>query len=300
LPAPADTDQDGMPDAWETNHGLNPLDPSDGSAIGSDGYSNLEKYLNDIVAVTAAGSILVSESCPPANGVIDPGERDSVNLKLMNSGKAATTNLVATLLPNANVIAPSGPQTYGGIAPNSTAGRDFSFTANGNCGDVITLTLQLQDGTTDLGTVTYNFTLGCNTACAGAPRINVSSTLSCSGTNTVATVTVSNTGTAKAFNVVLTTVKLGSANGTSLPLSLGDLAPGASSVRTVTFSGAPTGPTSLQVIGTHNGGTFNSNRKVSVPTCTVAEVEASKTGARQTFLSLALLSVLSVLRGPWF
>jgi len=298
LPAPADTDQDGMPDAWETNHGLNPLDPSDGPAIGGDGYSNLEKYLNDITAVTAAGSILVNESCPAANGLIDPGERDSVNLKLMNAGKAATSNLVATLLPNANVIAPSGPQTYGAIAPNSTAGRDFSFTANGNCGDVITLTLQLQDGTTDLGTVTYNFTLGCNTACAGQPVINVSTALSCNGTNTVVTVTASNTGTATALNVVLTTVKFGTANGTSLPLSLGNLAPGASSVKTVTLSGAANGAT-LQVSGTHNGGTFGSTRRVTPPTCTVAGVEPSKTGG-QAYLSLALLSVLSVLRGPWF
>jgi hypothetical protein len=49
LPTPADIDQDGIPDAWETDHGLNPLDPSDGPAIGGDGYSNLENYLNDIV-----------------------------------------------------------------------------------------------------------------------------------------------------------------------------------------------------------------------------------------------------------
>jgi pectin methylesterase-like acyl-CoA thioesterase len=49
LPAPSDTDQDGIPDSWETDHGLNPLDPTDGAAIGADGYSNLENYLNDIV-----------------------------------------------------------------------------------------------------------------------------------------------------------------------------------------------------------------------------------------------------------
>jgi hypothetical protein len=299
LPAPTDTDQDGMPDAWETDHGLNPLDPSDGPVVGSDGYSNLEKYLNSIVAVTAAaGSSIVSESCPPANGAIDPGERDTVNLTVLNAGRAATGNLVATLLPNANVVAPSGPQTYGAIAANNTAGREFSFTANGNCGDVITLTLQLQDGPIDLGTVTYNFTLGCNTACAGTPRINISSTLSCNGANTVATVTASNTGTATAFNVVLTNVRLGSATGDSLPLSLGNIAPGASSVQTVTFSGATTGSTSLQVSGTHSGGTFSSNRRVAAPTCTVAQVEASKTSARQAFMSWAILSVLSVLRGP--
>src|SRR5215813_2786941 len=49
LPALPDTDQDGIPDQWETDHGLNPLDPADGPAISASGYSNLENYLNDIV-----------------------------------------------------------------------------------------------------------------------------------------------------------------------------------------------------------------------------------------------------------
>ncbi len=49
-PAPADTDHDGMPDDWETANGLNPNDASDGAATASDGYTNLEHYLNAIVA----------------------------------------------------------------------------------------------------------------------------------------------------------------------------------------------------------------------------------------------------------
>jgi hypothetical protein len=53
-PAPLDTDQDGIPDAWENDHGLNPFDPADGPAIMPSGYSNLELYLNDIVPVPDA------------------------------------------------------------------------------------------------------------------------------------------------------------------------------------------------------------------------------------------------------
>lgn len=47
LPAPADSDHDGMPDEWERQHGLHPDDPSDGpaTAVGSS-YTNLEIYLN--------------------------------------------------------------------------------------------------------------------------------------------------------------------------------------------------------------------------------------------------------------
>ena len=48
LPAPKDTDGDGMPDDWERQHGLNPNDANDGNAVGADGYTNLEYYLNEI------------------------------------------------------------------------------------------------------------------------------------------------------------------------------------------------------------------------------------------------------------
>lgn len=43
--APADSDKDGIPDAWETAHGLNPMDPSDAAkATNPDGLSNLQKF----------------------------------------------------------------------------------------------------------------------------------------------------------------------------------------------------------------------------------------------------------------
>jgi pectate lyase len=42
-----DTDHDGMPDVWETNHSHNPQDPSDGAKDSDgDGYTNLEEFLN--------------------------------------------------------------------------------------------------------------------------------------------------------------------------------------------------------------------------------------------------------------
>lgn len=50
MPAYADTDGDGMPDGWEKKNGLNPNDASDGAAVTSDGYTNLEHYINSIVA----------------------------------------------------------------------------------------------------------------------------------------------------------------------------------------------------------------------------------------------------------
>ncbi|UCF64018.1 MAG: pectate lyase [bacterium] len=46
---PADDDSDGMPDEWEIDYGLNPLDPADRNGdLNEDGYTNLEEYLNSL------------------------------------------------------------------------------------------------------------------------------------------------------------------------------------------------------------------------------------------------------------
>ncbi len=47
-PPPLDSDADGMPDAWEQLHGLTPTDPSDGVASASNGYTNVENYINEL------------------------------------------------------------------------------------------------------------------------------------------------------------------------------------------------------------------------------------------------------------
>ncbi len=50
LPAPVDSDHDGMPDAWERSHGLDPNDPADGPRVAPGlGYTQLELYLNSLV-----------------------------------------------------------------------------------------------------------------------------------------------------------------------------------------------------------------------------------------------------------
>ena len=44
-----DSDNDGMPDVWETKYGLNPNDSSDATLdCNGDGYTNIEKYINGI------------------------------------------------------------------------------------------------------------------------------------------------------------------------------------------------------------------------------------------------------------
>ena len=50
LEAPEDSDGDGIPDDWEMDNGLDPNDPEDGNAIAESGYTNLEEYINSLVA----------------------------------------------------------------------------------------------------------------------------------------------------------------------------------------------------------------------------------------------------------
>jgi hypothetical protein len=54
---PKDTDQDGMPDAWETANGLNPNNASDSNTLNNNGYTMLEVYMNSLVSgIMTAGS----------------------------------------------------------------------------------------------------------------------------------------------------------------------------------------------------------------------------------------------------
>jgi hypothetical protein len=49
--APADTDEDGMPDEWEKKNGLNSNDAADRNKTGTDGFTMLEKYLNELAVM---------------------------------------------------------------------------------------------------------------------------------------------------------------------------------------------------------------------------------------------------------
>jgi hypothetical protein len=139
--------------------------------INSDGVPNNTNALDQdfaIVIYNGTGPIIATfdpnlgaENCFPTNGVIDPGETVTMSFTLKNVGTASTANLVATLLADGGVVAPNGPQAYGGLTPGgAAASRSFTFTADGTCGGTITATLQLQDGPANLGAVTFNLPLG--------------------------------------------------------------------------------------------------------------------------------------------
>ncbi len=45
---PPDADGDGMPDAWETAHGLDPADDGDATTVTASGYTAIEDYINGV------------------------------------------------------------------------------------------------------------------------------------------------------------------------------------------------------------------------------------------------------------
>ncbi len=111
--------------------------------------------------IVTGAALLVAESCLPTNDVIDPGETVTLNVTLTNLSSIATSNLVATLQASSAVLMPTGPQTYGALTAGGAAvTQPFSFTAGGVCGQTISVVLQLQDGRANLGSISFNFTLG--------------------------------------------------------------------------------------------------------------------------------------------
>ncbi|MCC6819423.1 MAG: S8 family serine peptidase [Verrucomicrobia subdivision 3 bacterium] len=111
--------------------------------------------------LSPGGFSLLTEGCFPMNGAVDPGETVTMNFSLKNTGTAATSNLVATLLATNGVVQPSGAQLYGLVpADGGVVSRPFTFTTSGACGSTITPVWRLQEGTNNLGNVTQTLPLG--------------------------------------------------------------------------------------------------------------------------------------------
>lgn len=103
----------------------------------------------------------VTETYAPANGGADAGETVTYNLSLVNLlGASTSTNFHATLQASGGVVPVTTNRVYGALAPGATATQPFSFTVDGNFGDPLTITLELRDGPTNYGTVSYQTVVG--------------------------------------------------------------------------------------------------------------------------------------------
>ena len=96
-PADFDTDEDGIPDEWETANGLNPSDAKDGNAYTIDTkgyYTNLEVYLNSLVE-----DIMKGGNADAENAVDEyyPKYNSASGIKGINSSVALTKTTYTTL-----------------------------------------------------------------------------------------------------------------------------------------------------------------------------------------------------------
>lgn len=109
--------------------------------------------------LVAAGVTLISESFTPANGTIDLRETVTVALSVRNVGNANTTNVWGVLQPTGGVTNSSAPRNYGVLVAGGPAlTQNFTFTAAGTNGGIVTAALLLDDQG-PVGTVEFLFNL---------------------------------------------------------------------------------------------------------------------------------------------
>ncbi len=70
-----DTDNDGIPDDWETAHGLNPNSAADAMIITANGYTNIENFINGIDSTYSQAYLRT-----PLNLVMDSATQSTVSL----------------------------------------------------------------------------------------------------------------------------------------------------------------------------------------------------------------------------
>ncbi|MBS0658714.1 MAG: hypothetical protein JSR82_10775 [Verrucomicrobia bacterium] len=123
--------------------------------------ATVQASANPLLVAGTAGAP-TAESCAPSNSAVDPGEIVTIDLPVINNGSGSTTAALVGTLQTSGGVTPVGgnTQTYGVIGSGATVSRPFMFQATGTCGGTITASVQLQDGATSYGTVTYVITLG--------------------------------------------------------------------------------------------------------------------------------------------
>lgn len=113
-------------------------------------------------AIIGTGAALLVEENDSSNNAVDPAELVTVAFGLRNAGNLGTTNLTATLLETNGIVpVTTAPVSYGALsAGGATVTNNFQFLVNATCGSVVTAILALQDGSTNLGTASFDFSLG--------------------------------------------------------------------------------------------------------------------------------------------
>ena len=88
-----DGDGDGMPDAWELAHGLDPELPTPNGDFDADGYTDLEEYLNEVAAWPGPGTIVFTGEAGPRYAEIFNWRVTGVPVNISGLGTEPTASL---------------------------------------------------------------------------------------------------------------------------------------------------------------------------------------------------------------
>lgn len=251
---------------------------------------------DDALAIVPDAMTLDTEECTPANGAIDPDETVTVRLALVNIGTVPSSTVVARLLATPGITPFNAAQTYGNLPPNGDpVSRTFTFRAEGECGQTLQATLEIQNGGTNYGTATFPFLLGTNIAgqvvCCRSTDLSVSVSTEPAvvvGHELLYSIQVTNRGPRTATSVSLTNswrglvevISASSSQGTclirgeSVTCDWGTLEPGTGRTVQVTVAPQEVGP----LIGVFYGKAAEHDPNPKNNTATIATIVTSPQG----------------------
>lgn len=134
---PQDSDQDGMPDSWETQHGLNPNTDDSAQDRNGDGYTNIEEYINGL-----------------AGGAVTPVEPEPTAPPVPSATPTSAPSATATPAPSAtSTPQPTAPPTVSPTpppavtpGPGGTGGKgDVIFVSSTSKGKINNITFADED-----------------------------------------------------------------------------------------------------------------------------------------------------------
>jgi uncharacterized repeat protein (TIGR01451 family) len=186
-----------------------------------------------------------------------------------NKATPATFNVLGNDTdPEGDTLTVTGVTQPANGTVSFTANGSVTYTPSANFVGLDTFTYTVSDGNGNTDTATVRVQV--NDPNAGPAQISVASAnVTRVGGNLVAQITLSNIGGSPAQNLQVSASQLGSASTSTTPLpGIASLAPGASATITLTYPGTAgnTGAAVfLRVSGSFTGGTFSSNRRVTLP-----------------------------------
>jgi hypothetical protein len=227
---------------------------------------------------------------PPATTILTPGTY-SLNVAFAPNDSTDYTTATGTVNIKVNpatltVTANSTSMAVGAAVPTLTA--SYSGFVNGDGAGVLsgspslattatssspagTYPITVTQGTLSAANYTFSFVNGTLSIVAAPTVVITTSALlsGSSGSGYTATITVKNSGTGSASNVVLSTAALGASTGSPLPQSAASIAAGGSTTFLVSFPGSAGldgAGVAEKYSGTYTGGSFSASvRSVTLP-----------------------------------